>query len=270
MKVIACYNIKGGVGKSTLAVNLAWASATQSARRTLLWDLDPQGGAGFLLGVERRSGDAASERFGSAAASRSDFVPTRIPLLDVCPADRSLHGIDGILTGLGKKRRLAKLTASLAQWYDRIILDCPPVMNELTRQVMRAADVVIVPVGASPLARRALDDVIDDLARHHARRPPVLPVFSMYDARRKLHVEAREEEPAWPAIPMASVVEKMAVHRLPVGAFAPRSPAAMAVRMLWAGIERKLADAGNHEPAGRAAAHASSSGTASQWRPDRK
>ena len=239
MKVVACYNSKGGVGKSTLAANLAWAAATLSTRRTLLWDLDAQGGGGFLLGVERGR-DGAAALLEQSTLLRTGIVPTAYPLLDVLPADPSLRGADRLLARLGKRKRLAKLTTSLAEWYDRVILDCPPVINELSDQIIRAADVIVVPLTASPLARRALDDVLEDLRRNHGQHAPVLPVFAMYDARRKLHSDARLAQPDWPVIPMASVIEQMGVQHKPVGDFAPRSPAADAVRVLWRGIERKL------------------------------
>lgn len=240
MKVIAIYSVKGGVGKSSLAANLAWASAVVSARRTLLWDLDPQGGGGYLLGIDRRAAPEASNLFEGRELERSRIEPTVYPLLDVLPADPGLRGVDRVLARLGKRKRLARITESLAEWYDRIVLDCPPVMNELSDQIVRAADVIIVPLTASPLARRALDDVVEDLRRNHGRHAPILPVFAMFDARRRLHAEGHAAEPAWPVVPMASVMEQMALHRQPVGAFAPRSPAAEAIKALWAGIERKL------------------------------
>lgn len=240
MKVVACYSVKGGVGKSTLAANLAWASAVQSARRTLLWDLDPQGGGGYLLGVDRQLGTAARTWIDDGSLAKAPVVPTAFPLLDVLPADGSLHALDRVLLKLGKKRRLAKLTASLAERYDRIVLDCPPVLNELGRQIIRAADVIIVPLTASPLARRGLEDVLTEIRQNHDGNVPILPVFAMYDARRKLHAEAHAAHPDWPVVPMASVIERMAVRRLPVGGFAPKSAAAEAIAMLWRGIERKL------------------------------
>ncbi|MBC2667782.1 ParA family protein [Novosphingobium piscinae] len=240
MKVVACYSCKGGVGKSTLAANLAWAAATISARRTLLWDLDPQGGGGFLLGVDRPRGAQAAARFEQTSLARDGIVPTAWPHLDVLPADPSLRGVDRLFERLGKRKRLARLTASLGEWYDRVILDCPPVINALSEQIIRAADVIIVPLTASPLARRALDEVLDDLRRNHGQHAPVLPVFALYDARRRLHVEARAAHPDWPVVPMASLVEQMAVQRKPIGATAPRSPAAEAIRSLWTGIERRL------------------------------
>lgn len=241
MKVVACYSVKGGVGKSTLAANLAWASAACSSRRTLLWDLDPQGGGGYLLGVDRQHGGAARGWVDAGSLEQAPVVHTAIPLLDVLPADGSLHALDRILFKLGKKRRLAKLTASLAERYDRIVLDCPPVLNELGRQIIRAADVIIVPLTASPLARRGLDDVLAEIRENHAGQAAVLPVFAMYDARRKLHAEAHAAQPDWPIVPMASVVERMAVLRRPIGASAPRSAAAGAIMSLWRGIERRLA-----------------------------
>jgi cellulose biosynthesis protein BcsQ len=244
MKVVACYSVKGGVGKSTLAANLAWASATLSARSTLLWDLDPQGSGGYLLGVDRPTGDESLAIFAHAETDRPPVVATAWPRLDVLPADRSLHELAGFLSRLGKKRRLAKLTQSLAGRYERIVLDCPPVLNELSSQVLRAADAIVVPLTASPLAERGLADVLDHLRRHHSDHAPVLPVFAMYDARRKLHQAAHAEHADWPVVPMASLVEQTAVLRRPIGDLAPRSPAAEAVARLWRGIESKLCGEG--------------------------
>jgi len=240
MKVVACYSVKGGVGKSTLAANLAWASATLSSRNTLLWDLDPQGSGGFLLGVDRPAGREALAVFAHADAEKPPIVATSYLRLDVLPADSGLHDVAGLLARLGKKRRLAKLTRSLAGRYERIVLDCPPVLNELSSQVLRAADAIIVPLTASPLAERGLADVLEHLRRHHSGHAPVLPVFAMYDARRKLHQAAHAAHPDWPVVPMASAMEQTAVLRRPIGDMAPRSPAAEAVTRLWRGIEQRL------------------------------
>ena len=240
MRVIAIFNVKGGVGKSTLAANLAWAAATCSARRTLLWDLDAQGDGGYLLGIDRATGSDGTALFARETAPERLIVPTRFALLDVLPADPGLRKLERFLFALGKKARLARLTEALAERYDRIVIDCPPALGEISAQVMRAADAIIVPVVASPLARRGLADVRDELRRIAPRHAPMLPVFALYDARRKLHREAHAEEPDWPLVPMASVVERMAVERKPVGAFAPATPAADSIRRLWSGIERKL------------------------------
>ena len=109
-KIVAVYSLKGGVGKSTLAVNLAWASAVLSGRKTLLWDLDAQAAATFILGHD---GDGTK----AEAAIRKDLdparlvCPTAIPGLSLLPADASLRDLDVTFRDLDKKKRLAKLAA---------------------------------------------------------------------------------------------------------------------------------------------------------------
>lgn len=241
MASIAVYSVKGGVGKTTLAVNLAWCSASISRRKTLLWDLDASSGSGFLLGVDPRKKRSADSIFAEGSDPAKLIVPTAYAGLDLLPADESIRSLDRELDRLGKKKRIAKLTAELAKEYDRIIFDCPPVLNTLSAQIIRAADVVIVPLPPSPLSARALDVVVEEVRGQGKGHPPILPVLSMIDLRRTLHREAREANPKWPVIPLASAVEQCAVERKPVGAFAPRSPAARAITQLWTAIERKLA-----------------------------
>jgi cellulose biosynthesis protein BcsQ len=242
MASIAVYSVKGGVGKTTLAVNLAWCAASISRRKTLLWDLDAANGSGFLLGVDPRKKHSANSMFADGSDPAKLIQPTAYAGLDLLPADESIRAIDRTLDRLGKKKRVAKLTAAMAKDYDRIIFDCPPVLNELSAQIMRAADLVIVPLPPSPLSARAFEVVVEEVRGTGKGHPPILPVLSMLDLRRTLHREARAANPAWPVIPLASAVEQCAVERKPVGAFAPRSPAARAIAQLWTAIERKLAE----------------------------
>jgi chromosome partitioning protein len=239
---IAVYSVKGGVGKTTIAANLAWCSAELSGRPTLLWDLDAAGGSGFLYGLEPQKVPRASQVFSRESAPDTLIRPTAFEGLDVLPADESIRTVDATLTAMGKRKRLARLAEGLGQRYERIVLDCPPVMNELSAQVVRAADRIIVPLPPSPLSARALELVVREVADHSRRHPPILPVLSMLDMRRALHKQAREENPAWPIIPYASAVEQCAVLQRPVGAIAPQSPAAQRFIGLWRAIERKLAE----------------------------
>lgn len=241
MASIAVYSVKGGVGKTTLAVNLAWVSATVSRRKTLLWDLDAANGSGFLLGIDPKKKRSADSVFADGADPLKLVQPTQFANLDLLPADESIRTLGRQLDRIGKKKRLAKLVEGLAKHYDRIIFDCPPVLNEVSAQVMRAADLVIVPLPPSPLSARAFEVVVEEVRGSGKGHPPILPVLSMLDLRRSLHKEARAANPKWPAIPLASAVEQCAVERKPVGAFAPRSPAARAIAQLWTAIERKLA-----------------------------
>jgi cellulose biosynthesis protein BcsQ len=113
-------------------------------------------------------------------------------------------------------------------------------MNEVGRQILRAADLIIVPLSPSPLARRALDEVMRQLALMTKSSAVVLPVFSMIDRRRSLHKEAYTAQPDWPVIPMSSAIEQIAVQRAPIGSFGGNCLAADAFAKLWTAIDRKL------------------------------
>ena len=237
---IAIYSVKGGVGKTTFAANLAWCSAVTHGRKTLLWDLDAAGGSAFLYGLEANGRRAAEDVFTRDRTPSELIQATDFAGLELLPADESIRALDAQLVRIGKRRRLPKLVQELSANYERILLDCPPVMNELSAQVVRAADLVIVPLPPSPLSSRALDLVVREIAQSSKRHPPILPVLSMVDPRRALHRQACEANPTWPIIPYASAVEQCAVRQRPVGALAPRSSAAEAFARLYRAIEAKL------------------------------
>lgn len=241
MAVIAVYSVKGGVGKTTLAANLAWCSASQGKHRTLLWDLDAAGGAAFLTGLDPARKKRAEGVFARERDPASLIRSTVYPDLDVLPADESLWALDRQLASIGKKRRLAKIAEGLGKGYPRIVLDCPPVLNEVSAQVLRAADLVVVPLPPSPLSSRAFELVAEAVRETGKGHPPMLPVLSMVDRRRALHREAMDANPGWPVIPWSSAIEQCAVRRAPVGTFARSSPGARCISALWQGIERKLA-----------------------------
>ena len=231
-KIVAVYSMEGGVGKTTLAVNLAYCAASHSSRRTLLWDIDAQGAASFLLGQERPFSKAS--RVFSREVEPAE--PTRWSRLDLLAADMSLRHLEQTFSDLEKPKRLQTLAPS----YDRIILDCPPGLGEVSDQLFRAVDMIVVPVPPTPLALRSLAQMQEHLASNHARQPLLLPVISMVDRRKTLHREFVAAHPDWPVIPMASVVEQMAVKRSPVTAFAAGSAAASALSGLWIQVERRL------------------------------
>ncbi|ONF96634.1 ParA family protein [Sphingomonas jeddahensis] len=239
-RTIGVYSLKGGVGKTTLAVNLAWASATLSSRRTLLWDLDGQAASTWILGhdPEGREAGAAIRR---EVDARRLVRPTAIERLDLLPADASLRELDVAFHALDKKNRLARLVEDLGRNYERIVIDCPPGLTDTSDQIMRAADLVVVPVIPSALSRRALDTIAAHVQRKKGPKVTLAPVFSMVDRRRALHRDALVQHPDWPTIPMASAFETMTERRAPLGAFASRiSPGVEAVSALWRRIESAL------------------------------
>lgn len=236
---IAVYSIKGGVGKTSFAVNFAWAAACESARRTLLWDLDAQGGASYLIGDDKQMRRNAASVLTRDSDPEKLIRPSRIDGVDLLAADPSLRSLDRLFFDIGKKKRLTRLIEKTAKRYDRIILDCPPGLGDTTEQILRAANLVVVPVIPSPLAAKALDDLMDFL-REEKRKVSVLPVFSMADRRRNLHKAALEKNPKWPIIPYASVVEQMTDRRAAIGEFAGSSPAGRGFSELWRAVEHKL------------------------------
>ncbi|WP_439546159.1 ParA family protein [Sandarakinorhabdus sp.] len=239
-RILALFSAKGGVGKTALAVNLAHAAATQSGRRTLLVDLDPQGAATWLLRVEPRDGAKARKRLGGG--DLTDLIqPTGFDNLDVLPADRSLRRLEGDLAGQDSEKWLKKALKPLEDHYDRVILDCPPGLTELADQMFRAADLILVPVVPSPLSARALAQLQSHLADEMRSPPPLMPVFSLADRRKSLHKAAIALQPSWPVIPYASAIEAMAASRQPLLA-GPSNPAARAIGSLWADVERRLAN----------------------------
>jgi len=241
MTTIAVYNLKGGVGKTSTAVNLAWCAAAGSGRRTLIWDLDPQAAATYLIGKDKELKDEARAVFTMSIDARKLIRKSTVRNLDILAADVSLRSLNRKLFEIDKKKRLKRLLADLSKDYDRIILDCPPGLNETSDQILRAASLVIVPVIPSPLSQRAFHEVQKYLDGRSGKHAPMLPVYSMVDRRRSLHKQALIDQPDWPAIPYASAIEQMAEHRAPLGDFAPSTIANQAYQRLWIGIERKIA-----------------------------
>lgn len=240
MARIAVYSVKGGVGKTTMAANLAWCSSQISRRRTLLWDLDPANGAGFMFGIDPKKKREAQSVFAQERNPTKLIRKTGVSNLHLLPADESIRTLDRQFGRIGKRKRLSKIAAQLDKEYERIIFDCPPVLNEVSEQIFRASDLIIVPLPPSPLSTRAFETVVDAIKQSGKKHPPILPVLSMIDMRRKLHQEARAANPKWPFIPAASAIELGALRQEAVGAFAPKSPAAQAFAKLWTAIERKL------------------------------
>ena len=239
MKVVATYNIKGGVGKTSAAVNLA-ALAAGDGLRTLLWDLDPQGSATFLFRIKPKVRGGVSK----LVLGRSDvdglLKGTDIEGLDLLPADFSYRHMDLVLDGTKRPAaRLGRILEPLAGEYDLAILDCPPSISLVSESVFETADALLVPLIPTTLSVRTFEQLLRFVGEEVASPPEIVAFFSMFDRRKRLHRDLVDGLPAQygdivaAAIPASSDVERMGTHRSPLAVFAPRSPAARAYRQLW-------------------------------------
>lgn len=245
MKVLATYSIKGGVGKTTTAVNLAHEAAATGAR-VLLWDLDPQGAATYFVRV-KPSVKGGAERLVSRAGSLAASIrATDDPAVHIVPADFSLRHLDLELDDTKRPtRRLAELLVPVADRYDVALLDCAPGITLTSEAVFGAADALIVPTIPTTLSERTLDQLTRFLAEQ-TNAPRMLAFASMLDRRKRLQRDVAahlmRDIPGFvqTAIPNASVIERMGTERAPVATFAPTSAAAAAFRNLWAEIAGRV------------------------------
>lgn len=242
MRVLATYNIKGGVGKTSTAVNLAYLSARDGAR-TLLWDLDPQGAASFIFRIKPRVKGGGKGLVRRRASLDDAIKGTDFDDLDLLPADFSYRNLDLLLDARKKPIAvLRQLLRPLSDDYDTVVLDCPPGISLVSESVMYAADTLLIPLIPATLSLRTFDQLTDFVTRIEARRPALAGFFSMVDRRKRLHrdvvaaLTAERGDLLRTTIPAASVIEQMAERRAPVPVFAPHSAAAAAYESLWAEI----------------------------------
>jgi chromosome partitioning protein len=248
MKIIAISNIKGGVGKTTTAVNLSYLCAA-SGRPTLLWDLDPQGAATYTLRGEPHERASAKKLVRGKRHLPELILSTGYPSLDLLPADFSYRNFD---VHLAERKRpteqLLKMSRPLREVYSALFLDCAPGISLLSENVLRAADAIIVPLLPTPLSVRMLVRLRDFIVGEGWVDLLLLPFFSMVDRRKALHhdviAHTREQFPTMLAaeVPYMSDIERMSVRRAPIPAFAPRSAAALIYSALWMEVAARMGE----------------------------
>lgn len=249
MEIIAVYSIKGGVGKTTTAVNLAYLSA-DAGWRTLLWDLDPQGGATYLLRSRPRAKSGAKRVIGGRRELEKLTRHTDYDRLDVLPARFSYRHMDLHLHDRKKPaERLLQLMRPLHTRYGCLFLDCPPGLSLVSENIVHAAHGILVPVLPSPLSVRMLEQLTDFISGKKWRDVTLLPFFSMVDRRRALHresvIQVREAFPNMldTEIPYTSEIEQASVRRAPIGAYAAGCSAAHVYNQLWWEIDSRMDEA---------------------------
>ncbi len=246
MTVLAVHNIKGGVGKTTTAVNLAYLAAAQGLP-TLLWDLDPQGAASYYLRINPRIAGGVERLLNHRHEAHKAIKASDFNLLDLLPANFSYRRFDLVLADWNKPaKRLRRVFAPLTAAYALLILDCLPGLSLLVENVFKIADALLVPIIPTPLALRTHQQLLEHLQKTAEGPDQILPFFSMVDKRKRLHRDtvlnesARDPQVLRTCIPIASQVERMGEVRAPLPEFAPNCSAASAYRSLWAEITRRI------------------------------
>jgi chromosome partitioning protein len=244
VRVTACTNQKGGVGKTTTVINLATYLAL-SGTPTLVIDLDPQGNATSGLGIDRRVLDR------SVYDALIDRVPigdlavgTPIDGLDLVPSAPALSGAEVELVSIpARERRLAASLAGLDGRYERVFVDCPPSLGLLTVNALTAADGVLIPIQTEYYALEGLSQLVNTIRLVRESLNPRLEIegvlLTMYDARTNLSAQVAAEVRRHmtgtvyeTVVPRSVRLSEAPSHGLPVALYDPSSRGAHAYRDL--------------------------------------
>ena len=256
MKVVAIYNMKGGVGKTTTAVNLSYLAAAGGAR-VLLWDLDPQAAASFAFRVRPCIKGFSRKSLESGRALVEAIKETDYANLHLLPADFAYRKLDRFLDHLGKPERVVTtLIETIGAEYDVVFLDCPAGFSLITEGIFAAADVILVPAVPAVLSLRTLVQLMKWADRSDSTAD-LVAFFSMVDWRKTLHRQACERSRDYPEtflaglVPYASIVEQTSANRLPLAVFAPRDDATAAFAGIWSELESRVPSARRRESESR-------------------
>ena len=213
-RIVCISNQKGGVGKTTTAINLA-ASLAAAERKTLLIDLDPQGNAGSGLGIERSAlTGSVYDAIINGQPLAELLQPTELRYLEVVPATADLTGAEVELVGMDRREfRLKEALGTLARRYDYVLIDCPPSLGLLTLNALAAADSVLIPLQCEYYAMEGLAQLMSTIELVQRSLNPRLSVegivLTMFDQRANIsHQVAGEVKRVFPDLVFGTVVPR--------------------------------------------------------------
>jgi chromosome partitioning protein len=246
MYTIALFHLKGGVGKTTSAVALAM-QAGFAGQRCLLWDLDPQGAASWMLGV---GAEHKQKALFKGQTHLGQFIqPGPIPNLDVLPADFNLRKADGWLAEMDKPaQRLQQVLSMLSEQYSLCIIDMPAGLGHMAELVLKQADLVLLPLVPSPLNLQATALLHGKGPLLKCRQTP-LAFFNRIDLRLNQHKQCVLNPPAACGAMLRTVVKQhAAIEQLASGKQLPEADAAVwtLYRDLWGEVQEHMAQDQQH------------------------
>ena len=242
-KIIAVTNQKGGVGKTTTAVNLS-ALVAESGKRVLLVDIDPQGNATSGLGQAETDSNTVYEVLLNEAAARDAIVPTGFGGLDLMPTSIELAGAEIELVSVENREGLLKnALADIRHDYDYIFIDCPPSLSLLTLNALTAADSVLIPIQCEYYALEGVGQLVNTVKLMRRKLNPGLAVegilLTMFDGRTNLCAQVAQEvrthfgdEAFDTAIPRNVRLSEAPSYGLPIHLYDARSSGAKAYQAL--------------------------------------
>lgn len=197
-KIAAIINQKGGVGKSTTAINLS-AALGEMGKQVLLVDLDPQGNSSSGLGIEKANlENCIYDVLLNDVPLEDVIIPDVCPGLDVAPATINLAGAEvELVSEMARENRLKDAVGSMRGKYDFIFIDCPPSLGLLTVNALVAADKLLIPIQCEFYALEGVTKLLESMKRVKTRLNPSLDIYgvllTMFDSRTKLSVEVADE-----------------------------------------------------------------------------